>query len=132
MFKINYSRKTSYRNFLSARWINHPIQLRRYSALGKTPNEEENQNVVESNSISDAKIGGHRAEENIHYRRVIHRLLKKPGPKITTFAVGGTLYTVPALSVEGVGRLRYPILPLQARALIQQAELAPYGKGAID
>jgi len=47
------------------------------------------------------------------------------------FCVGGLKPAyLPAITVEGVGPIAFPILPAQARQLIAAAESAPYGRGA--
>jgi 2OG-Fe(II) oxygenase superfamily len=46
------------------------------------------------------------------------------------FCVGGVREIVmPALDVDGVGRIAFPILPAQAERLVATAEAAPYGRG---
>jgi len=97
-------------------------------------NEEEDWRGTKGlNAVAESKEDFKNDDDSNHtdvnYRDKIHRLLTKSGSHITTFSVGGALDTIPALSVEGVGRLGYPIWPPQAKALIQQAERAPYGKG---
>lgn len=53
--------------------------------------------------------------------------VRQPGD----FAVAAAVpLAMPALEVEGVGRVALPILPAQARALAAVATPAPYGKGA--
>lgn len=53
--------------------------------------------------------------------------VERPGD----FCTGGlrTIF-VPAIDVDGVGRIALPLLPAQAEALIAIAEVAPYGRGA--
>ncbi|WP_024513122.1 2OG-Fe(II) oxygenase [Bradyrhizobium sp. ARR65] len=47
------------------------------------------------------------------------------------FCVGGTReILMPTIDVEGVGRIAFPILPVQAERLVKIAETAPYGRGA--
>ena len=36
---------------------------------------------------------------------------------------------MPAIDVDGVGRIAFPILPAQAERLVAIAEAAPYGRG---
>lgn len=46
------------------------------------------------------------------------------------FSTGGHFrFYPPTLVVEGVGPLALPLLPMQAKALIATAQLAPYGRG---
>jgi hypothetical protein len=46
------------------------------------------------------------------------------------FCVGGTREIVmPTIDVDGVGRIAFPILPVQAERLVAIAEAAPYGRG---
>ena len=50
-----------------------------------------------------------------------------------TYATGGALSPTaptPAVRVEGVGRIAYPLCPEQAKSLIGVATQAPFGKGA--
>ena len=44
-------------------------------------------------------------------------------------AHGRLLAPMPRLEVEGVGMVSFPVPEAQARALIEAAERAPYGKG---
>jgi predicted 2-oxoglutarate/Fe(II)-dependent dioxygenase YbiX len=54
------------------------------------------------------------------------RSIKRPG----AFCVGGTREIfMPAIDVEGVGRLAFPIQPAQAEKLVGVAKTAPYGRG---
>ena len=47
-----------------------------------------------------------------------------------TFATsGGVVAPMPGLEIEGVGRIAFPLLPVQAEAIAGVAEQAPYGKG---
>jgi hypothetical protein len=54
------------------------------------------------------------------------RSVERPGD----FCVGGIreIFT-PTIDVDGVGRIAFPILPVQAERLIAIAEAAPYGRG---
>lgn len=55
------------------------------------------------------------------------RSVERPGD----FCVGGVRQIFqPTLDVDGVGRIAFPILPVQAERLIAIAEAAPYGQGA--
>lgn len=48
-----------------------------------------------------------------------------------SFAVSGVKkYEHPSLAVEGLGELTFPINAIQAKALIDVAEAAPFGKGS--
>lgn len=52
--------------------------------------------------------------------------LQSPG----NFYASGTLELFPpCLEVKQVGRISLPLLPVQAKQLIEVAERAPYGKG---
>lgn len=52
--------------------------------------------------------------------------VERPGD----FAVGGLKEApLPAIEVDGVGRIAFPLLPIQAEQLIAMAEPAPYGRG---
>ncbi len=54
------------------------------------------------------------------------RSVERPGE----FCVGGTREIfMPAIDVEGVGRLAFPIQPAQAEKLVGVAATAPYGRG---
>jgi predicted 2-oxoglutarate/Fe(II)-dependent dioxygenase YbiX len=54
------------------------------------------------------------------------RSVERPGD----FCVGGIREIfMPTLDVDGVGRIAFPILPVQAGRLIAIAEAAPYGRG---
>ena len=54
------------------------------------------------------------------------RSVERPGD----FCVGGVREIfMPAIDVDGVGRIAFPILPEQAKRLIAIAETAPYGRG---
>jgi hypothetical protein len=54
------------------------------------------------------------------------RPVERPGD----FCVGGTREIVmPAIDVDGVGRIAFPVLPAQAERLVAVAEAAPYGRG---
>ena len=55
------------------------------------------------------------------------RSVERPGD----FCVGGMreIFT-PTIEVDGVGRIAFPILPVQAERLVAIAEAAPYGRGA--
>ena len=53
--------------------------------------------------------------------------VRRPGD---FFATGRKEASMPQLSIEGVGRISFPLLPIQAKEIItQSAEKAPYGKG---
>jgi hypothetical protein len=53
--------------------------------------------------------------------------IERPGE----FCVGGLRPIVmPAIDIDGVGRLALPLLPVQAERLVALAEPAPYGRGA--
>lgn len=53
--------------------------------------------------------------------------VERPGD----FCVGGTRDIVmPAIDVDGVGRIAFPLLPEQVERLVAIAEAAPYGRGA--
>src|SRR5579871_849087 len=46
------------------------------------------------------------------------------------FCIGGQRQIfMPAVDVDGVGRLAFPVLPVQVEQLIASAEAAPYGRG---
>src|SRR5258705_8790498 len=46
------------------------------------------------------------------------------------FCVGGIREIfMPTIDVDGVGRIAFPILPIQAERLVAIAEAAPYGRG---
>jgi 2-oxoglutarate-Fe(II)-dependent oxygenase superfamily protein len=54
------------------------------------------------------------------------RSIERPGD----FCVGGTREIfMPTIDVDGVGRIAFPILPVQAERLAAIAEAAPYGRG---
>jgi hypothetical protein len=54
------------------------------------------------------------------------RSVERPGD----FCVGGIREVLmPAIDVDGVGRIAFPILPAQAETLVAIAEAAPYGPG---
>ena len=54
------------------------------------------------------------------------RSIKRPGD----FSVGGLRPSfLPAIDVEGVGRIAFPVPPAQAEQLIAIAEAAPHGRG---
>ena len=54
------------------------------------------------------------------------RPVERPGD----FCVGGIREVfMPAIDVDGVGRIAFPILPAQAERLVAIAEAAPYGRG---
>ena len=54
------------------------------------------------------------------------RSVERPGD----FCVGGLREIfMPAIDVDGVGRIAFPILPAQVEPLIGIAETAPYGRG---
>lgn len=54
------------------------------------------------------------------------RSVERPGD----FCVGGIREIfMPAIDVDGVGRIAFPILPLQAERLVAIAEAAPHGRG---
>ena len=54
------------------------------------------------------------------------RSVERPGD----FCVGGIREVfMPAIDVDGVGRIAFPILPAQAERLVAIAEAAPYGRG---
>jgi predicted 2-oxoglutarate/Fe(II)-dependent dioxygenase YbiX len=54
------------------------------------------------------------------------RSVERPGD----FCVGGIRQIfMPTIDVHGVGRIAFPILPIQAERLVAIAEAAPYGRG---
>jgi hypothetical protein len=54
------------------------------------------------------------------------RSIERPGD----FCVGGIREVfMPAIDVDGVGRIAFPILPAQAERLVAIATAAPYGRG---
>jgi hypothetical protein len=54
------------------------------------------------------------------------RSVERPGD----FCVGGIREVfMPAIDVDGVGRIAFPVLPAQAEQLVAIAEAAPYGRG---
>ena len=54
------------------------------------------------------------------------RGVDRPG----SFASSGAAEAhIPNLSVEGVGRISFPVPPFQAKQLVEKAERAPYGRG---
>jgi predicted 2-oxoglutarate/Fe(II)-dependent dioxygenase YbiX len=54
------------------------------------------------------------------------RSIERPGD----FCIGGIREVfMPAIDVDGVGRIAFPILPSQAERLVAIAEAAPYGRG---
>jgi len=54
------------------------------------------------------------------------RSVERPGD----FCVGGTREIfMPTIDVDGVGRIAFPILPVQTGRLVEIAEAAPYGRG---
>src|SRR5258708_27184877 len=54
------------------------------------------------------------------------RSVERPGD----FCVGGIREIfMPTIDVDGVGRIAFPILPIQAERLVAIAEAAPYGPG---
>ncbi len=54
------------------------------------------------------------------------RSVERPGD----FCVGGIRSALmPAIDVDGVGRIAFPLLPAQAEELVAIAEAAPYGRG---
>jgi predicted 2-oxoglutarate/Fe(II)-dependent dioxygenase YbiX len=54
------------------------------------------------------------------------RSVERPGD----FCAGGLRQIfMPAIDVEGVGRIAFPLLPVQAERLVAIAEAAPYGRG---
>ncbi|MDP1697656.1 MAG: hypothetical protein Q8L45_07730 [Xanthomonadaceae bacterium] len=53
--------------------------------------------------------------------------VRRPGD----YVASGRIETpMPSLHVDGVGRISFPVPAVQARALIEHAERAPYGRGA--
>ncbi|MBV8121509.1 MAG: 2OG-Fe(II) oxygenase, partial [Alphaproteobacteria bacterium] len=55
------------------------------------------------------------------------RSVERPGD----FCTGGIREIfMPTLDVDDVGKIAFPILPVQAERLIAIAEAAPYGRGA--
>ena len=54
------------------------------------------------------------------------RSVERPGD----FCVGGIReISMPTIDVDDVGRIAFPILPVQAERLVAIAEAAPYGRG---
>ena len=52
--------------------------------------------------------------------------VKRPG----SFYASGSIETpMPRLEIEGVGTIAFPVLDHQAKAIVAQAERAPYGRG---
>lgn len=52
--------------------------------------------------------------------------IERPGD----FCAGGTREIfMPTIDVDGVGRIAFPLLPVQAEQLVASAEAAPYGRG---
>ena len=45
------------------------------------------------------------------------------------YASGVTELSAPRLTVDGVGRIALPVLPIQVQQLLAVAEQAPYGRG---
>ena len=52
--------------------------------------------------------------------------IKRPGD---FYVSGSVVAPLPRLDIEGVGTISFPLPEVQAREIIRQAELAPYGKG---
>jgi len=46
-----------------------------------------------------------------------------------TFASRNSEIFMPTIDVDGVGRIAFPILPVQTERLVEIAEAAPYGRG---
>ena len=65
------------------------------------------------------------------YRDHIHEFIKSGSSVVSSFACGGpiSLRSIPAVEVEGVGRLGFPLCLLQSKDLVKVAEQAPFGKG---
>ena len=65
------------------------------------------------------------------YRDHIHEFIKSGSSVVSSFACGGpiSLRSIPAVEVEGVGRLGFPLCKQQAVDLVKIAEQAPFGKG---
>ena len=56
----------------------------------------------------------------------IFESIQRPG---TFYAAGVAEIHAPSLTVDGVGQIALPLLPIQAEQLVTVAERAPYGKG---
>lgn len=57
------------------------------------------------------------------------RSLRDLGPPGTFWGAGEAIGPMPELDVDGVGPISFPVLPIQAAALVAVAEAAPYGRG---
>ena len=71
-------------------------------------------------------------DEDDDYRDTIHSLLKSGSLMASSFACGGVVKSTvgfPAIEIEGIGRLAFPLPRLQASEIIKIAEQAPFGKG---
>ncbi len=64
--------------------------------------------------------------QNLSQLEIILESLDRPGDYFASGKVEGLM---PNMSVSGVGRIAFPILDQQVRALIDTAEKAPYGRG---
>lgn len=82
-----------------------------------------------STSVSDADSV--REPHYISFRDVLSTFIKNP-LQMSTFATGGALppsIGVPAIHVDGVGRIAYPLSAEQSRTIVGAATQAPFGMG---
>jgi hypothetical protein len=73
-------------------------------------------------------------EEERSYRQVILDMIEEASsdPSVQgSFACGGPLprdFHNPPIEIEGIGRVAYPLIPMQAKAIIERVgSLAPFG-----
>ena len=75
--------------------------------------------------MSNQPIGIEYNDELPKLTKLLARV-KRPGE----FYSRGTLEVpMPRLEIEGVGTIAFPVIAPQAREIIQQSTLAPYGRG---
>ena len=70
-------------------------------------------------------------DDDEDYRDTIYQLISSKSSIVSSFACGGVVKSggVPSVEIQGIGRLAFPLLDIQASEVIKVAEQAPFGKG---
>jgi len=90
--------------------------------------QEEDEENEEEEDEEDEEDGPARIEYNTKLGK-LEKLLEKLRTSSQFYSTGVRQLAMPTITIEGIGRLSFPILEVQTERLVAKAQRAPFGRG---
>ena len=95
-------------------------------------NEEDQENDEENEENEEDEYDWNNQYARITYNTTLgklEKLLEKLRTSSQFYSTGVRQLAMPTITIEGIGRLSFPILEVQTERLVAKAQRAPFGRG---